>query len=63
MNKSYIITNIRPDLLKYFKMFCAHHEISMRSCFIDYMEKVVTHFRRADIVKDSIDSKPDDLFK
>lgn len=63
MFKSYLITRIRPDLLKGFKMFCAHHEISMRDCLIDYMEKVVTHFRGANIVKDGIKSEPEDLFK
>lgn len=63
LNKSLLITNIRPDLMKLFKMFCAHHEISMRSCIIDYMEKVVVHFRSLKVDDIKINSDLDDLFK
>lgn len=63
INKSLLITNIRPDLMKHFKTYCAHHEISMRSCIIDYMEKVVVHSRSLKIDNIKIKSEPDDLFK
>lgn len=44
MKKSYLITDIEPELWKDFKAACAHYDMSIRQTLIKHIQNIVDDY-------------------